>query len=374
VPEISPGGYRYIDYGFFYRYNQAFQDIGNHEGDWEGLTVAPSADGTTFAFAQFSQHGKWVSYLRENLRCDYGSGHSCGSNVTGYKGEHVMTFPSAGAHANYPEPKMHEWHDNENNGRAAWGGNLQESELLPFPRTTPRTVPTTSWVNGPKEWTDWPGMWGATKPSGTACEAAEGVAELFDEPNPCAYSPRSPAAFPYADHGPHFFEPWSKAGSTSCSTEPVEACPSRAHHAQPQTCQDWFGGGIVVLACNRRTMLSALRHRRLERKGRFTIALVNQHRRAATAPGLAQALGHPLRPGETAMLRGAVPTGTELIVQAIEGRRVTISSFAHVGVLHGAASVHLSKGPRGYPRVVLALDGKLRSPDRVIGQPAPRQP
>jgi hypothetical protein len=118
-------------------------------------------------------------------------------------------------------------------------------------------------------------------------------------------------------------------------------------------------------------MVSALLHRRLERRGGFTITLVSQHRRGATAPGLAQVLGRPLRPGETAVLRGVVPAGTELMVQAMDGRRVVDSYFQLVGEWRGAASIHVSKGPHGYPRTILVLGGHRRSAQRVAIQQVP---
>jgi hypothetical protein len=109
----SPAGYQYIDYWFFYRYNQGFQDIGNHAGDWESVTVAPATSGQTFEFAEFSEHGNEESFLRDNLECDNNAAGSCGTESgSSYSGQHVMTFPAAGSHANYPQPNsgpLHRW-------------------------------------------------------------------------------------------------------------------------------------------------------------------------------------------------------------------------------------------------------------------------
>jgi hypothetical protein len=71
----------YTDYWIFYRYNDWPGGIGgDHEGDWESVTIADSATNPyTFDFASFSQHGHWYSYLRENLSCDGQGPGSCGT-------------------------------------------------------------------------------------------------------------------------------------------------------------------------------------------------------------------------------------------------------------------------------------------------------
>ena len=100
----SPGGYTYIDYWLFYPYNQGWNDFGNHAGDREGVTVAPSHDGKTFEFAN-SHNSTWNSFLRDNLDCDASGSGSCGTESLdcpyppsrNYFGQHVMTFPAAGS-------------------------------------------------------------------------------------------------------------------------------------------------------------------------------------------------------------------------------------------------------------------------------------
>jgi hypothetical protein len=94
----TDAGYNYIDYWFFYRFNHF--PIDDHEGDWEGLTVAPSvANPSVFDFAIFAQHNSASVYAPENLQCDGGAG--CGTKGTP-TGQRVWDFVALGSHASYP--------------------------------------------------------------------------------------------------------------------------------------------------------------------------------------------------------------------------------------------------------------------------------
>ena len=170
VTPYSETGYYYIDYWLFYRYNyypwfQYYSSVGDHEGDWEsvtiGLSTTDSAD--TFDFASFSQHGQWYSYLRQNLTCDstISSPGSCvGSpNV----GNRVSDFVASGTHANYPDECSGGstladacWEENNDppegshNGELVWGNNFFDDaslSLLPTPD---------GWSSGSGAWTDCP--------------------------------------------------------------------------------------------------------------------------------------------------------------------------------------------------------------------------
>lgn len=125
----SPLGYDYFDYWAYYRYNE-FNVVGipagDHQSDWEGVTVAPAPNDATFDFAAFSQHGPYYSYLRENLDCGEGEG-SCGP-----RSRHVSSYVAAGSHANYAEPcsgpctqtnPAYPWEfsETQHGGEAPWG-------------------------------------------------------------------------------------------------------------------------------------------------------------------------------------------------------------------------------------------------------------
>jgi len=377
----SPGGYTYIEYLFFYRYNQGYQDIGNHAGDLEGVTVAASTTQNTFQYAEFSQHGNWESFLRDNLECDNNGTGSCGSEVgPNYFGQHVMTFPAAGSHANYIQPNSGPSTDGNTDGQAPWGRNLSTSLT---PGSCPSNVPASpvetcgpalialpptasqgsSWTSGPMRWTDWPGMWGDT---GASCVATG--CSLGD-----STSPTSPAAPNPSDHGPHYFAPWT---GVTCNNLGA-ACPSSAQGPQPLACGNWFAASVAVLGCNESMMRNALKTRRLTRHGSFSVDLISQGRRAATAPGLAQTLGRPLQPGQAGLLSGNVPSRTELFVRASWGRRMVIAIF-RLSAFRGTGRLIILRGPHHYPMPVL-VEGRNRLlpnstlrtsvPSRVMSSP-----
>jgi hypothetical protein len=352
----SPSNYTYIDYWFFYRYDQGFDNVGNHAGDWEGVTVAPSTTGNTFQFAEFSQHGGWYSFLRDNLQCDSGAGGSCGSESGGYSGQHVMTFPAAGSHANYSRQNSSGTFDGGNDGAAPWGRDLDTNSTGTCPANVPASPPNVCGpalvpfpATGAQRWTDWAGRWGETVASGVGG----------------SNSPTSPAGANPPDHGPHFFAPWSGASCDSGA-----ACPASAHRREPLSCHNWLGGGVAAVACNQPHMRRALRSRHLGRKGTFTLRLITQRRRAATAPGLAQVLGHPLSPGEQAEVSGTIPRGTELLVRAGAHGRFVTAVFDRVGPLHGRAKLLVRRGRGDRPLVVLVRGHSRVKPTRTIAQPA----
>lgn len=357
----SPGGYTYIEYLFFYRYNQGYQDIGNHAGDFEGVTVAASNTSNTFAFAEFSEHGDWDVFLRDNLECyDNGGGPgSCGSESSP-NGLHVTTFPASGSHANYPEPNSGPSTDGNTDGNAPWGRNLQSSTVA---GTCPSNVPASpaetcgpalialpptasqgaAWTSGPERWTDWPGSWGDTT-GGLPWDSQ---------------SPTSPAAPNPPDHGPHYFAPWT---GVSCASG--AACPSRASRPA-MNCANWFGYSVAVLACDEGAMRAALRRGRLGHRGSVAVALPAQHRHAARAVGLAQAIGHPMKPGERATVSGSIHAGTYLWVHAAEGKHFVSSLFV-LRRFHGTGTISVERGRRGYPSVVFIRGRSRQRPSMVL--------
>jgi hypothetical protein len=370
----SPGGYTYVNYWFFYRNNQGPVDVGNHAGDWEGVTVAPTDDGSTFAFAEFSEHGEWHSYLRDELQCDGQGEGSCGTENAGttlpatpdYYGQHVMTFPAAGSHANYAVANQGDnVADNGNDGGALWGRNWDPTASVAT--TCPANVPDASdaicgpalietpvtagqgadWLSGPGQWTDWPGDWGQ------------------DSDSPC-----SPAGAPRDgcgnDHADHFFEPWSTDANLNCPT-PIDlqgnplpdgtACPrARGRQAQqlPLTCGSWFGDATAALVCDQPSMRIAVGRRTLTRRGAFTLAVRDRRGLAATAPGLAQLVGAPLRPGEQATVTGTIPAGTTIAVRASTGARTDVGVYRQHARFHGTLRLTVIGGAGKWPKVRVA--------------------
>lgn len=126
------------------------------------------------------------------------------------------------------------------------------------------------------------------------------------------------------------------------------------------------------LACNPGELRTAVRGRHLGKHGRFGLYLVTQRHRAATAPGLAQLLGSPLRPGESAVLAGTVPAGTRILIRSVSGRWASTALFGHVGPFRGKAIISVRRGRSGYPRVFLTRNGDRISPTSAIRSRRPQ--
>ena len=307
----SSGGYTYLDYWFFYRYNEAPDASGalgyNHEGDWESVSVAPSRDASHVEFASFSEHGKWFSYLASNLTCgaNWQGPGSCSAT-----GQRVLSYVARGTHANYAQscdgiPTLCWSHasgapDGPHNGETLYGRNDESSALARFPQTAPAG---TSWNDGPRNWTDWPGRWGS------GGEVA---------------SPGSQS---------HFATPWqSSCADTNCPHERrAGTSRSQVRDARTGGCRTWFGSDVAALACDRRTAEAGVRGGRVGHAGAVTVTV--GRKRAATGQGLAQLMGSPLAPGQRVHLAARQATAIELFVRVRDrGGRVYDVAFPPVAL------------------------------------------
>jgi hypothetical protein len=98
ISEIA--GVRYVQYWFFYRFNDstALNVIANgkdqHQGDWEGVTVAigNSNPAGRILWVSYSEHRAWYRYDASDLE-----------NHGALDGTHPLVFPAQGTHANYPD-------------------------------------------------------------------------------------------------------------------------------------------------------------------------------------------------------------------------------------------------------------------------------
>jgi len=360
----SPGGYLYIEYWFFYRYNQGWEDIGNHAGDWEGVTVAPTDDDKAIAYVELSHHGAWDAYLPSNLDCGPGVPPPGTCSTAGDEtadSVNVDVFPAAGSHANYPQPNDSDFDDRPDDGLASWANNLFPSALIPMPATA---GDGNAWTSGPENWTDWPGAWGDTlnpgSPTGSPCgpaaptSAANGV---------CG-----------DDHGGHYYAPWSQTGTNlSCSGADCPQVRPATSAPTPDGCFNWFGGGVVIAACDERSITNAVRSDRFVGPGRFTISLPKPRSQAGTGPGVAQLLGVPLDIGERAVINGVVPRGTELFVRAQHGRTVTAAAFDDIGPIRGRATILVRYRKRGGIDVIVESERSVIGPTLSQSQTMPRR-
>lgn len=348
VSEPSPLGYPYVDYWWFYRYNDTPDvSLTDHEGDWESVSIAPSDTSPgTFDFASFSGHGHWYSYLRDNLGCDGGPAGSCGTQANKY-GKRLNVFVAAGSHANYGEPcggpctGSNTWiPEMDHDGAYLWGrhNDPPADSVLEFPATTPAGTP---WTGGPRNWTDWPGMW-----------SADGG---IDSPG----------------NQPHFKTPWDNdcADASDCPFEGKSiAGASRGKQAGLPSCSSWFGAGVAAVACDPARLKKALKRRELGRKGTFRIARQGK-RPSASAPGIAQALGQPLRAGATLSLAGSGGADADLLVRVRHGKAIYAAVFGSTGLGASKGKARVKVGRPGVgaagaaPRVALVrADGTTVKP------------
>lgn len=344
----SPSSY-YLDYWIFYRYNDWNETVGgDHAGDWESVTLA--ANGTnpaTFDFASFSGHGSWFSYLRENLSCDGQGVGSCGAATTP-TGQRVDVYVANGSHANYGQPCSggvlgsctrnsdpllpEGGHD----GSQLWANNSNVVGLNPLPDPT----------SGFPSWTSFAGKWGAPTENG----------------------PSGPA---WGDNGDHFDNPDAIDGCAPNNTGCAASRGPRARLAQKvrrnDRCGTWFGGGVVAAACTSSRLRAAVAQRRLRGDGGFQLSRIGGVGSTGSAPGIAQAMGVPLRPGERMALTGQVPNGTDLLVRATAGGEVVRARFENLSAQASGRSVAFVEINSGRPTVRVRLgNGRVLKPTRLV--------
>lgn len=334
-------GYRFINYWWFYRYND---DPSNpitggcctHEGDWEGVALAVHPERTrTFDYAVFTQHGHLYRYLRSTLTCDDGDIGSCGSDIDDF-GRRVHVFPANRSHANYPDAcsqniptdcarPEYPWYEGGHDGERGWAANDNPESLTAFPWPEPWTSPT------PRNWTNWPGTWGV--PAGTQSLGANG--------------PESPANQ----------EAFNNPAEHECRTEPCDVTSASAARgagaadAGAADCDSWFGGSVAALVCAPAGLRSTVEAAAFHRDGDFAIRSASG-RSAGAVPGLSQLVGRPLSRGERVVIEGDVPRHAKALVRIAHRDRVATASvelprgsrrttirLANVGTRHATLTI-----------------------------------
>ncbi len=193
----------FIDYWWFLRYNdldlpdagrcggplkKAFPKLcGDHEGDWEGITVVTDLAATRVRYAIFAQHDG-------RMRLDPGPQGDFAARRFEFadpERRHVKVYVAQGTHASYPSPCRHKrgrlfckqgnglpegFHD----GERPWGRNdegdcgQEPGCVLLLPRIGSENPGEPLLYAA--SWNAWPGLWGF-------CVKGEA---------PCAQGPRSP--------------------------------------------------------------------------------------------------------------------------------------------------------------------------------------
>ncbi len=331
----SKSGYNYVDSWIFYRYNQDQNDPlpgngDNHQGDWEGVTVAPSPkDPLTFDFAIYAQHADLSVYAPGNLECDQGGAGSC---LQG--GQRPWDYVATGTHASYPgsdtggftgicDQAQEALPEGCHDGAAPWGANYDSTDALQFPAALGWGSP---WDNqgapSTANWVDWPGTWGHD--AGTDYP---GIGTL-------GVSPRSPGR-----------QARFECPGTPTPTAPNQACPARVLTINPlspsaaneaaSNCGNWFGGMVMVTACSPSRLRQAVHSATVGRRGALRIEVSHRRGQTAALRGVAQAVGQPLTPGESITLVGHGPPDTALLVRAVGAGRQVDAEFTDLGMARG---------------------------------------
>ena len=312
-------GYTFIDYWFFYRFNDFASRIDQHEGDWEAVTVAPAAgnvnDPATFDFAGFSQHGHFATYLRSNLSCQASSSAIPPSTGTcDPQAKRLAVMVAHGSHANYPKACSENItmvscrssfselnRERGYDGSKQWGNAYNPGALLALP------------LEQRLGWSDWAGTWG---------KAADGWCNpTATSSSPCP-APASPlqqsVGLECSDldnlFGCDYAGP--RAASVGRERRPVYRSPGLA----AASCSSWLGAGVTAVVCNPAELRRAIIAGDLgEREGR-TLGVPGSGRHGAVARGVVQLVGSPVRPRQEVTIRGPVGKGTELLLRVRDKR------------------------------------------------------
>lgn len=321
------GGYEYIDYWFFYRANYFYESIDFHEGDWEGVTVAPSLTESTFDYAAFSQHGTFYSYLRDVLRCeDIASGAipesgTCGTEES-HDGERVDSFVANGSHANYTTPCSESGPppgDCSQNGpgivERGYDGQVRWGRAFDDPTTSLYEMPPSEETS----WQYWHGFWGF--------EVGPG-AEYGPE-SPGLQSVKMSMECASIDNGSGSCDAGPRASSVSASGQlSAGDFGNRSPGLSAVSCSAWAGQGIGAVACNPRELRRSVRSGRVGRQEDLRIAVVGGRGVSASGSGISQyANGGVVRPGDRLRLTGRLTPDTVVIVKARDRRGGPVSSW-----------------------------------------------
>ena len=125
----------------------------------------------------------------------------------------------------------------------------------------------------------------------------------------------------------------SLASNAQAATVPL----ATAAAGIPQVCQSWFGPGVNAMACDPTELAAAIQNGTVGTSGTLTIAGTGTS--SSTSPGVTQAVGPPLTPGQSLTITGSASAGTELFVLTRVGGIVRQVAFTAPALNLGAAQV-----------------------------------
>jgi hypothetical protein len=295
-------GWLYLDYWFFYRYNDSPLPSGDHEGDWEGMTVVVdptgppnNTGGPVAAYELYAEHdgSTWSAYLGAP-----GTTHS-----QGYVGR--------GTHATYPircSPELGdlcgdtEW---SYDGVYGWGRNDdQECGSACVIRFT-------------AGWVTWGGLWGindegAIQGGGSpASPAGQGRFQCAQG----GYGPGCPTP-PFAG------VPAYRAADTKRSAPPVSGPAGAA-----SVCAAWEGRASAVAVCQPTILRETIRRGEISIRVKPNLRIPGFRGRIYAAKGITQAIGQPLRTAQQAVIKGPLQAGSEIVVRVADRHRRWLARF-----------------------------------------------
>jgi uncharacterized delta-60 repeat protein len=143
---VHENGETWLQYWFFYYYNNGVVGVGDHEGDWEMTQVRLNGSYQPDE-AVFSEH----SYAS---RCTVGQFERS-------TGGGPIVYSANGSHASYPHA-------------GTWNTDSPFTDSIsPDPSAIPPVWPQVDPItDGSPSWVDWPGMWGASVASGSFGEGS----------------------------------------------------------------------------------------------------------------------------------------------------------------------------------------------------------
>jgi hypothetical protein len=303
----------YIDYWWFLRFNHFPRSLPSfschsqtareadvcdeHEGDWEGVTVVtPPDESDRVDYVVYAAHKGTFRYTASQLQM--------------HEGTRPTVYVAQGSHASYPVACSHDCSqppglavdglvdlpESNFDGKSGWARNGE---------TCPANAPGSCLDSlTAQAWTNWPGQWGAG--CGDACGKSE-----------TASSPRSPGL------QSRYQTPW-------CSSQAgVFTCDGRALR-----CSDWLGPLVVAVACDPPLLAAGLQANDATEPGKLVLVVNGTERSQETTPGVVQALGSPLHPGDTATVIADSPA-TQVLVRAEQDGVVVESRFSGLATQAG---------------------------------------